>query len=127
MNGLHWSIKKKLPIESFDFLTNLVLAATHIEQVIEREQILDTSTRSLGYTIISQTQSDCPNLWRNISTPSINIFIDNEGYGYNISSKVDMVHFTGPSKIKFMFQWKVKRKNHRRGVTIMSGALQRTR
>ena len=37
-NGLRWSIKKKLSTESFDFLTDLVLAATDVEEVIQREQ-----------------------------------------------------------------------------------------
>ena len=87
-NGLRWSNKKKLSAESFDFLTDLVLAATHMEQVIEREQtilrkpqkVLDTTTQSLTCCpIISETPSDCPNSWRNISTPSVTIFTDNDG------------------------------------------------
>ena len=69
-NGLCWSIKKKLSAESFDFLTDLVLAATHVEQVIEREQtvlrkpqkVLDTTTQSLTCCpIVSETPSDCRN------------------------------------------------------------------
>ena len=105
-NGLCWSIKKKLSTESFDFLTDLVLAATHVEQVIQREQtvlrkpqkVLDTTTQSLTCPIISETLSDCPNSWRNISTPSATVFTDNDGYSGNVSSNVCMVHF--PEAIK---------------------------
>ena len=105
-NGLRWSIKKKLSAESFDFLTDLVLAATHVEQVIEREQtvlrkpqkVLDTTTQSLTCPIVSETVSDCPDSWRNISIPSVTVFTDNDGYSGNVSSNVGMVHF--PSAIK---------------------------
>ena len=74
--------------------------------MIEREQtllrklqkVLDTSTQSLTYPIVSQNQSDCPNLWRNISTPSVMVFIDNDGCSGNVSSNVEMDHF--PEAIK---------------------------
>ena len=106
-NGLRWSIKKKLSAESFDFLTDLVLAATHVEEVIQREQkvlrepqkVLDTTTQSLTCCpIVSETPSDCPNSWRNIATPSVTNFTDNEGYSGNVSSNAGMVHF--PEAIK---------------------------
>ena len=100
-NGLRWSIKRKLSTESFDFLTDLVLAATHVEQVIEREQtvltkpqeVLDTTTQSLNYPIVSETPSYCPNSWRNISTPDVTVFTDNDGYSGDVSSNVGVVDF----------------------------------
>ena len=102
-NGLRWSIKKKLSAEAFDFLTDLVLAATHVEQVIEREQtvlrkpqkVLDRTIQSLTCClIVSETSSNCPNLWRNISTPSVMVFTDNDGYSGNVSSNIGMIHFS---------------------------------
>ena len=100
-NGLRWSIKRKLSTESFDSLTDLVLAATHVEQVIEREQtvltkpqeVLDTTTQGLTYPIVSETPSDWPNSWRNISTSAVTVFTDNDGYSGGVSSKVGMVDF----------------------------------
>ena len=100
-NGLRWSIKRKLSTESFDFLTDLVLAATHVEQVIEREQtvltkpqeVLDTTTHGLTYPIVRETPSDWPNSWRNISTSAVTVFTDNDGYSGGVSSNVGMVDF----------------------------------
>ena len=85
-NGLRCSIKRKLSNESFDFLTDLVLANTHVEQVIEREQtvltkpqeVLDTTTQSLTCPIVSETPSYFPNSWRNISTLAVTVFTDND-------------------------------------------------
>ena len=117
-NGLCWSIKKKLSAESFDFLTNLVLAATHVEQVIERDQtvlrkpqkVLDTTIQSLTCCpIVSETPSDYPNSWRNISTPLVTVFTNNHAYSGNVSSNVGMVHF--PEAIKENIDVSVENKN----------------
>ena len=99
-----------------------MLTATHVEQVIEREQkVLDATTQSLTYPIISESQSECPNSRRNISTPSVMVFIDNDGYSGNVLSNVGMAHFPETIKEKIDISVENKKKETSKESNSLAG------
>ena len=91
--GLRWIIKKRLSIQSFYSLADLILAAKGIEQLFEREekskwrpQTLQGNTKHhVGDLALSEAQNSYSK--ENALTPSLKTSANQNGYGSSIPSR----------------------------------------
>ena len=88
--GLRWLIKKRLSVQSFTSLADLILAAKGIEQLIEREENSKWRPQTLQgnnkYHVADLAVSEAQNSYskENALTPSLKVSADQNGYGSNI-------------------------------------------
>ena len=88
--GLRWLIKKRLCVQSFHSLADLILAAKGIEQLIEREENSKWRPQTLQgnnkYHVADLAVSEAQNSYskENALTPSLKVSADQNGYGSNI-------------------------------------------
>ena len=88
--GLRWLIKKRLSVQSFHSLADLILAAKGIEQLIEREEnskwrpqtLQGNSKDHVGDLAVSEAQNSYSK--ENALTPSLKVSADQNGYGSSI-------------------------------------------
>ena len=88
--GLCWIIKKRLSVQSFHSLADLILAAQGIEKLSEREEnskwrpqtLQGNSIDHVGDLAISEVQNSYSK--ENALTPSLKVSADKNGYGSGI-------------------------------------------
>ena len=91
--GLRWIIKKRLSVQSFHSLADLILAAKDIEQLVEREEkskwmpqtLQDTTKDHVGDLAVSEAQNSYSK--ENALTPSFKTSDEQNGYGISIPSR----------------------------------------
>ena len=88
--GLRWIIKKRLSVQSFHSLADLILAAKGIEKLIEREEnskwrpqtLQGNSIDNAGDLAVSEAQNSYSK--ENALTPSLKVSDDKNGSGFSI-------------------------------------------
>ena len=106
-NGLRYAIRAKLSTQSFYCLFDLVLAATHVERLVERirsrlwkqqksQSFHDNTTNNIVYPVVAETQGYCSilcNPQENASTLSLKVSANHSGHDSNIPSQRLMANF----------------------------------
>ena len=70
-NGLRWVIEEKLYVQSFYKLTDVVLAAERVEQLMEKGQMKSRATQSVLKTLVENSRQTVVSETTNIRSQSV--------------------------------------------------------